>query len=109
MGSKKTPLQADKDLVKEFNIESDLEPMFKLSYVRSQLDEMKKACYRYRVDSVISQFLIEKAQEEDKPEMEAKFRENLSQNKVLVRQFSQSIKVVEQLLDELEKEVEATS
>lgn len=107
----KSPLSVDQSYVKEFSIpkEAELEPMFKLAYVRSQLDEMKKALFRYRVDAIISDLLIEQAKKDDKPEMESKFRENLSNNKVLVRQFAQSIQVVEKLKNELEASVEASS
>ena len=107
----KSPLSVDQDLVKEYKIpkELDLEDMFKLSYVRSQLDEMKKALFRYRVDAILSDLLIDQAKKDDKPEMESKFRENLSNNKVLVRQFSQSIQIMEKFKNELEAAVEASS
>ena len=107
----KSPLKIDQEFVKEFKISdgAELEGMFKLAYVRSQLDEMKKALFRYRVDAIISDLLIEQAKKDDKPEMESKFRENLSNNKVLIRQFSQSINIVETLKNELETAVEASS
>jgi hypothetical protein len=40
----KSPLAADQELVKEFGIDEagDLEPVFKLGYVRAQIDEFKK-------------------------------------------------------------------
>jgi hypothetical protein len=43
----KSPLQADKELVEEFGIDeaSDLDPTFKLGYVRGQIDEFKKVIF----------------------------------------------------------------
>lgn len=107
----KSPSTIDQELVKEYKVgkEAELEDMFKLSYVRSQLDEMKKALFRYRVDAILSDCLIEQAKKDDKPEMESKFRENLSNNKVLVRQFAQSISIMEQFKNELEAAIETSS
>lgn len=99
-----SPLKIDQALVKEFEVteELDLEPEVQLAIVRSQLDEFQKVLYRERLNTVISTLLIEKAQKEDKPELEAKFRENLSSNRMMVRQFSQSAKIVAELKRELE-------
>lgn len=105
----KSPLQSDKDLLKEFGIDesSDLDARFKLSYVRTQIDEFKKVLYRNRVDAVITLGLIENAKKQGKDELEGKLRENLANYRNVVRQMSQSLVIMETLKDELEKLVPA--
>jgi len=100
----KSPLATDKDLVKEFKIpeSADLETVFKVGYVRAQIDEFKKVLYRNRVDAVITLGLIDNAKKADKDELEGKLRENLSNYRNVIRQMTQSLVIMETLLDELQ-------
>jgi hypothetical protein len=100
----KSPLQADKELVEEFGIDeaSDLDPTFKLGYVRSQIDEFKKVIFRNRVDALISLNLIELSQKAKDEAMESKARENLTNYRNVIKQMTGAVELMEQLKDELE-------
>jgi hypothetical protein len=100
----KSPLQADRDLAKEFGIdeETDLEPVFKLGYVRAQIDEFKKVIYRNRVDALISLNLIELSQKAKDEAMESKARENLTNYRNVIKQMTGAVELMEQLKNELE-------
>lgn len=100
----KSPITTDNELVKEFGIpaSADLDPIFKLGYVRAQIDEFKKVLYRNRVDAVISLGLIENASKAGKDELEGKLRENLANYRNVIRQMAQSLEIMEKLKSELE-------
>jgi len=102
--SAKSPLQTDKELVKEFGISeaAELAPNFKLGYVRTQIDEFKKVLWRNRVDALISEYLIAKAKADKNDALEGRFRENLSRYRNDIKQLSQSIDFMESLKNELE-------
>jgi hypothetical protein len=70
----KSPLAEDEKLVKEFDIkkDDDLDAVFKLSYLRAQIDEFKKVIFRNRVDAIISQDLVERANKEKNEGLEQK-------------------------------------
>lgn len=99
----KSPLQADKDLIKEFDIDeaSDLQSVFKLGYVRAQIDEFKKAMYRNRVDALISMDLMDRAQKAKDEALEAKAKENLMNYRNFIKQTAGALKFLEQLVNEL--------
>lgn len=53
----KSPLELDNAVVKEFGItpEVDQDLVFKLAYVRSQKEEIKKMLWRERVDLILAE------------------------------------------------------
>jgi len=100
----KSPLEEDAKLIEEFGIDpkTDLEPLFKLSYVRAQIDEFKKAMFRNRVDALISLDLMDRAKEAKDEALESKARENLTNYRNFIKQTSGALKFLEKLLSELE-------
>lgn len=60
-----SPLKYDEKVIKEFSIDKDIdqEEIFKLAYVRSQLDEIKKFLWRERVDLILSEVQAKNANE----------------------------------------------
>jgi vancomycin resistance protein YoaR len=105
----KSPLEQDISLKKEFGIrdENDLDDVFKLSYVRSQIEEFKKVIYRNRVDAIISQDLIERAKKDKNEALEQKGRENYSNYRNVIKQMTGAVEVMEALKKELESLVES--
>lgn len=100
----KSPLAADNELVKEFGIDqqSDLEPLFKLGYVRTQIDEFKKVIYRNRVDAVISQDLVERADKDGNVDLANEARKNLSNYRNVIKQMTSACQLMIKLKNELE-------
>jgi hypothetical protein len=106
----KSPTTADEKLMKEFEIDEsmDLEPVFKLGYVRTQIDEFKKVIYRNRVDAIISLDMIERAEASKDERLAQKGRENLANYREVIRQMAGAVKLMEQLKNELEPLVAST-
>jgi len=99
-----SPLEEDAKLLKEFGIDEkkDLEPLFKLSYVRAQIDEFKKAMFRNRVDALISMDLIARAKAAKDEPLETKARENLTNYRNFIKQTAGALLFLEGALSELE-------
>lgn len=97
-----SPLEYDNEVVKEFKIENDLEPETKLGFVRTQLEQIKQALYRERVELVISQTQVDGATDEV---MRGQHNSKVIEHRLMVGQFVRSISVLTVLLDELEKSV----
>jgi len=98
----KSPLGYDAEIVKEFGIKDDIETEVKFGFVRSQLDEIKKALWRERVDLIMAETQVEKATEEN---VKAHHQQKVTERRAVIRQFVNSIEVLKALSDELEKQV----
>lgn len=99
-----SPLKYDDNTVKEFNIDksAELEPEMKLGYVRTQLDEIKKAAYRVRVDLIIAQYQTESATD---PNIQTQHQTKVNEQKVLLKQFNTSLVILNKLVGELEDSI----
>lgn len=99
-----SPLKYDENTVKEFKIDksAELEPEMKLGYVRTQLDEIKKAAYRVRVDLIIAQYQSETATE---PNIQTQHQAKVNEQKMLLGQFNNSLVVLSKLVGELETSI----
>ena len=99
-----SPLKFDEDIVKEFGIKksAELEPEMKLGYARTQLEEIKKAAYRVRVDLIIAQYQVETATE---PNVQTQHQAKVNEQKMLLKQFNNSLVVLNDLVSELEKSI----
>lgn len=95
-----SPLEYDENTVKEFKIDksAELEPEMKLGYVRTQLDEIKKAAYRVRVDLIIAQYQSETA---SNPNIQTQHQAKVNEQKLLLEQFNNSLVVLNKLVGEL--------
>lgn len=97
-----SPLEYDESVIKEFAIEHDLETEAKLGFVRSQLEQIKAALYRERVELIISQTQVDGATDEV---MKSNHAGKLTEHRLMIGQFVRSINVLTVLLDELEKSI----
>lgn len=106
----RSALKLDNDLLKEFKISesSDLDPLFKMGYVRNQIDEFKKVMFRNRVDAIISQDLVERSEQDGNTDMANEGRKNLASYRNVIKQMNGAIEVMEQLKNELEPLVESS-
>lgn len=95
----KSPLAYDNELVKKYEIDNDVEHEAKIGFVRSQLDQIKQALYRERVELIISEVQVEKAEDDI---IRNQHQGKVGEHKLLIRQFVRSIGVLTELLDELE-------
>lgn len=98
----KSPLEYDQKIVKEFSIDDEsnevLEPVYKIAYVRSQLEEVSKILYRTRVELILAQM-----QADSKDELIAsKGASMITENRHNIKQLVMSLGVLKQLLDELQ-------
>jgi hypothetical protein len=107
----KSPLAEDEKLVKEFGIgineSGDLDALYKLGYVRAQIDEFKKVMFRNRVDAVISQDLIERCDKDNNIELGNEARKNLANYRNVIKQMNGAVEVMEKFKSELEPLVTA--
>lgn len=99
----KSPLKYDEEIVKEFKIENDVDAEAKLGFVRSQLEQIKQAMYRERVELVISQTQVDGATDEV---MKSQHNGKVTEHRLMIGQFVRSISVLTVLLDELEASAE---
>lgn len=100
-----SPLKYDESVVKEFKIgpETELDTDLKVGYVRTQLEEIKKAAYRVRVDLIIAQYQVESAEDDN---VRTQHQGKVNEQKLLLKQFINSVVVLQKLVDELEPTVE---
>ena len=96
-----TPKEIDDALLKEFDITEaeDASQQVKVAYVKAQIDEMKKAILRSRIDVILSDNLANSENEQ----LAQKGAQNRAENRHLVKQFTSSVKVLNKFLSELEK------
>lgn len=98
----RSPLKYDNDIVKEFGIDDEkieaLEPVYKIAYVRSQLEETSKILYRARVELILAQV---QADSEDEL-IASKGKGLVSENRHNIKQLNKSVIMLQQLLDELQ-------
>jgi len=100
-----TPLEIDNKVCEEFGITGDIdaEELIKHSYVKTQLDEIRKALYRQRIDHILAVNQLKLAQ--DNKESEAvlsQYQAKVSEYRHNIRQFTASVKTLIELVDELE-------
>lgn len=96
-------LKYDEELAKEFGIkaEHDVEDVFKLTYVRTQLDEVKKFLWRERVE-------LQMAEGQAKSDVEAlaaKARGDVATHRSNIKGILLSIGTLNELAKELEAKV----
>lgn len=94
------PLKYDEGIVEEFGItgDIDLDPVIKLAYVRTQLEEITKFLWRERIDLILGE-----TQAVSKNELVAdKGRAQVTEHRSNIRQVVNSIRVLINLKDELE-------
>lgn len=98
-----SPLKYDEKLAKEFDIKAidDVEGAFKLNYVRTQLDEIKKFLWRERVELQ----LAEAQAKTDVEALAAEARNKVASHRSNIKGVLASIRVLAELLSELEKTV----
>lgn len=95
-----SPLKYDENIVKEFGIEDSevLDPVFKVAYVRSQLEEISKFLYRERIELILS----ETQSESSISHIAAGARVKVEEHRNNIEGVTKSIEVLKQLLDELQ-------
>jgi hypothetical protein len=97
-----SPLKYDQDISEEFGIDDSkneiLDPVYKIAYVRSQLEEISKFLYRERVELILGQ-----TQADSKDEMiAAKGASQVTEHRNNIKQVVKSINVLKELLNELQ-------
>lgn len=97
-----SPLKYDSDIVEEFGIDDSqsevLDSIYKIAYVRSQLEEISKFLYRERVELILGQ-----TQADSEDEMIAsKGANQVTEKRSNIKQVVKSIKVLKDLLNELQ-------
>lgn len=98
-----SPLKYDAGIVKEFGItaKEDVEDVIKLSYVRSQLDEIKKFLWRERVELQ----LAEAQKKSDVEALAAAASSKVADHRNNIKGIIASVRVLTELLGELETKV----
>lgn len=98
----KSPLKYDEDIVKEFKFSDNeseiLEPVYKIAYVRSQLEEVSKFLYRERVELILGQTQADSTDEL----IASRGATQVTEHRNNIKQVIKSIRVLKQLLDELQ-------
>lgn len=97
-----SPLSVDKQTVKEFDIpaEVELHPRQKLAFLEAQLNELKAAQWRSRVDIIHATRLMES----DTEALRIKGGNNIVEHKNQVKQFTGGILMIQQMIEELKAE-----
>lgn len=98
-----SPLKYDENIVKEFKLkpESELETVYKLSYARTQLEEIKKFLYRERVE-----LLLAEGQAKSNIEILAgQAQQKIIEHRNNIKGVALSIGILEKLVEELEAAV----
>ncbi len=97
-----SPLAVDKETVEKFSIpkEIELHPRQKKAFLEAQLHELKSAQWRARVDIMHAKRL----QESDNLVLKNKGLQNESEHTNQVQQFTGGIVMIQQLIEELDKE-----
>lgn len=98
----KSPLQTDKETVKEYKIpkEVELHPRQKLAFLEEQLHQLKTLHWRARVDMLHARRL----QEEKNEVLKNKGFQNYAQHLNEVQQTIGGIKMISDLVEELKNE-----
>jgi hypothetical protein len=98
----KSPLALDKALVKEFKLpkEVELHPRQKLAFLEGQLQEIKSAQWRARVDVLHATRLTESPIEA----LRNKGLQNIGEHKNQVQQFTGAILMLNTLIEEVKKD-----
>ena len=96
-----SPLEYDAKLVKELNIpaEVEVELLFKLAHVRTQVDEIKKFLWRERVELILGQT------QADNPDelVAAKGKQQVTEHRSNIKQVVRSIATLIELQNALEQ------
>lgn len=95
-----SPLEDDAKIVKEFSIkaEHEMDDVWKVSYVRSQLEEIKKFLWRERTELLMAEGQAKNSVEE----LAAKARTDVATHRSTIKGVLLSIGVLNDLLKELE-------
>ena len=98
-----SPLEYDKKVVEEFGIKAseDVEDEVKIGYVREQLDQIKKFLWRERVELQ----LAEAQAKSDVEALAAKAKSDVASHRSNLKGVVASIRVLTELLSELEAKV----
>lgn len=98
----KSPLKYDQDRVEEFGIDDAqnevLDPVYKIAYVRSQLEEISKFLYRERVELI----LAETQATSDVSHIVANAKVKVEDHRNNIKGIVKSIATLKQLLNELQ-------
>lgn len=99
-----SPLKSDAQVIKDFKITNDVDDVYKLGFARTQLDEIKKALWRERVDLITANYQVAIADDDN---MKVQHQSKVAEKKMLIKQFVRSVDVLTELVSELEKTVSA--
>lgn len=96
-----SPLEYDAKVVKEFNITDDIDlgPELKLAHARQQRDEIMKFLWRERVELQLGEVQAKS----DNELIADKGRAQITEKRNNIRQVTESLRLLNQLVDELEK------
>lgn len=96
------PLAVEKDTIKHFKITEDLDvtPVQKLGFLQGQLEEIQSAQWRARVDVIHAKRLQESTNEV----LKAKGNNNFAEHYNQVEQFTEAIRMVKRLIEQLREE-----
>lgn len=100
-----SPLKYDAERVKEFAITEavDLDGVLKLSFVRTQFDEIKKMLWRERVDLILAEEQAKLFAEQDKDEMVNEAKKKILSYRSNIQGYVRSLNTLKTLKDELDK------
>lgn len=99
-----SPSKYDAERVKEFAIDAgiDLDDVLKLSFVRSQFDEIRKMLFRERVDLILAEEQAKLFAEKDKEEMVNEAKKKILSYRSNIEGYVRSLKTLKVLKDELD-------
>lgn len=99
---KYSPLNEDRETVKEFKLTADMELPAdqKLSFVQSQIQELKSMAWRERVNILHANRL----KRDDNEVMRSRGEQNITDHRNSLRQFTGAIRTLTELQKELEAE-----
>lgn len=100
-----SPLKSDAETSKKFGIDKavDVDVEFKVGFARQQRDEIQKALWRERIDLIVSQYQVDNADDEN---AKIQHQQKVAEKNMLIKQFVRSIKVLNELVKELESAAE---
>lgn len=96
------PLAVEKETIKHFNItdEVDVTPVQKLGFLQAQREELQAMQWRARVDVIHAKRL----QESKNEVLKAKGNNNFAEHYNQVEQFTEALKMINKLIEQLREE-----
>lgn len=100
----KSPLEIDKDTVKEFAIkpEHDLNTGQKLIFLNAQKNEMQTVLWRNRMDLIIAMNQVEDLNKQGKEELAGEHAKNVLTYRSTIKQLVLSVTIINKLIKEVE-------